>query len=316
MQNYKRNFLSGSLILFLAFSGYAQSMPQMPQMPTMPSVTMPSMDGTAYTPQMPQFPSNPFVNQQSKPKNLTNNNNNNSDDKNAADSKKQNTANQNTLNTAAKNNMINSLFTGANRLTATDVNSLYESGMFGNISSLYGGLYGNQNVNSGSTDLLLEQILLNLEDLKQKQNNASAQDKTQYKNQLADNENFKTRDPKVLRFKINGNNLTDSLTTVFFSETEPDGTFLFTADRQYYLNQHARTETIYLLFKTVKSNGSITTYVVQPTVMQDYKNDSSLLYRISTQQNLTAEKTGNLVTMHCSAADFSVELLLDVDSKK
>ena len=177
-------------------------------------------------------------------------------------------------------------------------------------------VYGNQNVNSGTTDLLLEQILLNLEDLKQKQNNASAQDKTQYKNQLADNENFKTRDPKVLRFKINGNNLTDSLTTVFFSETEPDGTFLFTADRQYYLNQHARTETIYLLFKTVKSNGSTTTYVVQPTVMQDYKNDSSLLYRISTQQNLTAEKTGNLVTMHCSAADISVELLLDVDSKK
>ena len=105
------------------------------------------------------------------------------------------------------------------------------------------------------------------------------------------------------------------MTKVFFSETEADGSFLLTADRRYFINQQARTETFYMLFKTVSSNGSSLTYKVQPSIVQDFKNENSYVYRLSNMKNLTAEKTGNLVVMHFTGDTISADLLLDIDSK-
>ena len=119
----------------------------------------------------------------------------------------------------------------------------------------------------------------------------------------------------MLRFKVNGYNILDSLTEVFFSETEPDGTFLLTGDRKYFTNQQVHTETFYMLFKTVNSNGSSITYKVQPSIVQDSKNENSYVYKLSNIKNLTAEKTGNLVVMHFTGDSLSADILLDIDSK-
>ena len=129
-----------------------------------------------------------------------------------------------------------------------------------------------------------------------------------------DSENFKKREPSILRFKINGYNIADSLTKVFFSDTEPDGSFLLTGDRRYFVNQQVRTETFYMLFKTIGSNGSTLTYRVQPTLVQDHKNENSYVYKLSGVKNLTAEKTGNLVVIHYSGDSVNADLLLDIDS--
>ena len=74
-------------------------------------------------------------------------------------------------------------------------------------------------------------------------------------------------------------------------------------------------ETFYMLFKTVSSNGSTLTYKVQPSIVQDYKNDNSYVYKLSNVKNLTAEKTGNLVVLHYTSDSLNADLLLDIDSK-
>ena len=70
-----------------------------------------------------------------------------------------------------------------------------------------------------------------------------------------------------------------------------------------------------MLFKTVSSNGSSVTYKVQPSIVQDSRNENSYVYRLSSVKNLTAEKTGNLVVMHFSGDSLNADLLLDIDSK-
>jgi hypothetical protein len=154
-----------------------------------------------------------------------------------------------------------------------------------------------------------------LNDLKKQQQTASAKEKNELNAVKADSENFKHREPSILRFKINGYDIADSLTKVFFSDTEPDGSFLLTGDRRYFVNQQVRTETFYMLFKTVSSNGSSLTYRVQPSIVQDYKNENSYVYKLANVKNLTAEKTGNLVVMHFTGDSVSADLLLDIDSK-
>ncbi len=210
---------------------------------------------------------------------------------------------------------INAALTKGTTLTAYDISSLYDSGLFSNISSLDSAGSLSNYTTSTSTNVLLQQVLNSLNELKREQQNASAREKNELNAVKTDAEHFKQREPSILRFKINGYNISDSLTKVFFSDTEPDGSFLLTADRRYFVNQQARTETFYMLFKTLSSSGSSLTYKVQPSIVQDFKNDNSYVYRLANVKNLTAEKTGNLVVMHFTGDSLSVDLLLDIDSK-
>ena len=210
---------------------------------------------------------------------------------------------------------INAALAKGTTLTAYDISSLYDSGLFSNISSLDSAGSLSNYTTSTSTNVLLQQVLNSLNELKREQQNASAREKNELNAVKTDAEHFKQREPSILRFKINGYNISDSLTKVFFSDTEPDGSFLLTADRRYFVNQQARTETFYMLFKTLSSSGSSLTYKVQPSIVQDFKNDNSYVYRLANVKNLTAEKTGNLVVMHFTGDSLSVDLLLDIDSK-
>ena len=133
----------------------------------------------------------------------------------------------------------------------------------------------NYNTSDLTTSLLLREILQKLNDLKIEQNSASAAQQEAYAAKAQDSETFKERNPGILRFKINNYSIKDSITQEFFSEPEPDGSFLLTADRKYFLNNRACTETFYLLFKAVKSNGSSTTFSVTPSIAQGTENKNS-----------------------------------------
>lgn len=267
-------------------------MPAMPSMPTVSSPTMPSMPSVGspyYKPQMPGYNSSSTTQSSSNTSSQTTNTTTSS-----------NTAAAQTLSTLATSSLTNS------SLSASDVSTLYNSGLFDNISSLLG-------TGASSTDytttLLLQEILTSLNELKQQNANVVQTNQTQL-----NAGNFTEREPSILRFKVNGNSLVDSFKTVFFSESEADGTFLLTADRVYYLNQKVQKETIYLLFKTKRNNGSTTIYSVIPTLMQDTPNENSFLYRMCQQIDIEAQKTGNLVAVHMSKDQFSLDILLDLDN--
>ena len=69
------------------------------------------------------------------------------------------------------------------------------------------------------------------------------------------------------------------------------------------------------IFKTVKSNGSVTTYEVVPTVTQDYENQTSSMYKMAQASSYKAEKTGNMVSLHYSETGFSMDVLLNLDGQ-
>lgn len=287
-----------SLSLIFCVTAFAQSapgeMPEMPEMPSMPS--MPKVGGSFYT---PSFPSG--VNSRKK----------SNTDANDESEKTE------TILTEAVNptSLLSTVYANSGALTAYDISSLYDSGLFSNLSSLTSSNSLSNYATSTSTNILLQQVLNSLNELKKQQQTASAKEKNALDAVKTDSQNFKNREPSVLRFKVNGYNILDSLTEVFFSETESDGTFLLTGDRKYFTNQQVHTETFYMLFKTVSSNGSSITYKVQPSIVQDSKNENSYVYRLSNIKNLTAEKTGNLVVMHFTSDSLTADILLDIDSK-
>lgn len=277
---------------------------EMPSMPSMPSISMPSMPtmgSTYYKPQMPEY-------YKGKPTTTTTTTNNTQG----------NTTNTTgtTTTTSPVTSITNPLVTSStlsslndSTLSALDVSTLYNSGLFDSISSLLG-TGTTSSVDNTSTNILLQQILISLNELKSQNGVQSSQNAQTVQN----TSDFQKRQPSILRFKINGNSIVDSFKTVFFSESEADGTFLLTADRVYYVNQRAMKETIYLLFKTKRNNGSTTIYTVVPTLMQDSPNQNSFLYRMCEQIDIEAQKTGNLVAVHMSKDQFSLDILLDLDN--
>lgn len=326
-------------VLFTFFAAFSQNegggngtlqMPTMPTMPTMqgisssmqmPSVSAPVAPTAPTAPSVSSSPSasnNQFYVPGFQNQNAGNGGNGQNSNANVATTatSEQKTEDSN-QNTAVKTTQTSSSLAKRNMLTADDISALYDSGLFGNLTSLN----GITNLNSGSTTdnttlAVLQKILASLEELKESQKGMSVQESKDLQNHQLDSQTFKNREPKILRFKINGYNINDSITKVFFSETESDGSFLLTGDRKYYAGGVARTETFYALFKAVRSNGSAVTYDVQPSVVQDSQNVNSFIYRLSGMKNLRAEKTGNLVALHSSSGDLNVDLLLDIDGER
>lgn len=270
---------------------------EMPQMPSMPEISgmpqMPSIGGGFYKPEIP---------------NVKNQNTKTFDDK--TDSEKSESVISS--NNSTDNFVANLLGSNAN-LTAQDISSLYDFGLFDDISSLT----ANANINSGtnvSTNVLLQQILTSLDELKQENKTKSDAEKQNQNNLQEDNHTFKSRNPNILRFKINGYNILDSIQTVFISKPENDGSFLLTADRIYYVNQKQRKETVYVLFKAIGSNGSSTTFQIEPEIVQDVKNQNSFVYKMAQRNDLTGKKTGNLVVINNSDKNMQIDMLIDIDA--
>ncbi|MCR4734309.1 MAG: hypothetical protein K5829_04820 [Treponema sp.] len=283
------------LISFLIFSSFLNNLMaqeiQMPVMPTMPD--MPKIGESFYHPT------------------FTVKTNNKKSEKEKTDTEE--TKELLLSNGQTTEEYLADMMNKNNLLSAQDISNLYNTGSFASLSSLV----GEKSISQISrTDTLLNQILTSLDDLKKTQNQSSDADKQKFQNQQQDSEVFKRRTPSVLRFRINGFDVADSLTKVFFSEPEADGSFLFTADRKYFVSRKPRTESFYVLFKSIKSNGSSTTYNLTTNLSQDQKNENSFIYKMAHQKELTAEKTGNLVVIHCDKEDFKMDLLLDIDPAK
>ena len=282
-------------------------MPQMPSMPSMPEISgmpqMPSIGGGFYKPEIP---------------NVKNQNTKKGDGK--TDSEKSESVISS--NNSPDNFVANLLGSNAN-LTAQDISSLYDFGLFDDISSLTGLTGESSSVNSllglgtgttDSTNILLQQILTSLEELKKENKKSSEAEKESQNDLQEDSQIFKSRNPNILRFKINGYNILDSIQTVFISKPENDGSFLLTADRIYYVNQKQRKETFYVLFKSIGSNGSSTTFQIEPEIVQDVKNQNSFVYKMAQRNDLTAKKTGNLVVINNSDKNMQIDMLIDIDA--
>ena len=94
--------------------------------------------------------------------------------------------------------VLTSAITKGNTLTAYDMSSLYDSGLFSDISSLYSGSSLTNYATSTSTNVLLQQVLNSLNDLKKEQQGASAKEKNELNAVKTDAENFIAR-ANVLR---------------------------------------------------------------------------------------------------------------------
>ena len=292
--------IAAAFLVQTAVFAQAMEMPEMPSitMPEMPTISSPTMDGKFYRPSVPKQM------QQATTSNSTT----------TTETKKSTDAVLSDATTT--DDILLSLLTNSNLLTAGDISGLYNSGSFDTLSSLtsLSGLSSSGYSTSDlTTSLLLREILQKLNDLKVEQNSASAAQQEVYAAKQQDSETFKTRNPSILRFKINNYSIKDSITQEFFSEPEPDGSFLLTADRKYFLNNRACTETFYLLFKAVKSNGSTTTFSVTPSIAQGTENKNSYVYKMCQLKDITAEKTGNLVVVHYDDNGVQADLLLDID---
>ena len=272
----------------MAFGESMPKMPEFPKMPELPEITFPKIEDGFYTPEIPYFP-----NQKGTSK---------AEDKKETQSVPSATISDSTTTTDLLSNYLNT----SNMLTASDISALSDAGSFSDLSSLYniGNLTGKNDV---STNVLLQQILTSLEELKKNQN------KNQTNTSEVSNNTDMQNKPSVLRFKINGYDIKDSLTTIYFSNREHDGSFLLTADRRYIADKKVRTETFYLLFKTKETSGNMLTYEVSPSITQDSKNENSFIYKLASQKNLTAAKTGNLVVLKSASRDFTADLLLDLN---
>lgn len=289
MQIYKKLFV----ILVVSFSAVFSQEIEFPEMPGMPQ--MPTMGDSFYKPNVPYFPN----------REKTKQTNENVQESNA--NKQTPVLSDATTPTDA----INSFLSESNILSALDINSLYDAGLFDDISSLK---TASKFSDDNATNEVLNQILDELKDLKKKQNQYSQAEKKYLTDIQEDSHTFKDREPTILRFRINGYNLNDSLVSTFFSEPESNGSFLLTADRKYVANKKQRTETFYMLFKAVNSNSGVTTFEVIPSIAQDFENKNSFIYKMCEQKKIKAEKTGNLVVVHLENKDFKMDMLLDVDN--
>ena len=212
-------------------------------------------------------------------------------------------------------------------VTAADLTALANKGLLNNFYSLLGasgngallpggittGGLSSGGISSGaalpsSSNTMLEKILSELDDVKKQ--NAEAV-KSNEEQPLASSAR-----PGILRFIVNGYDILSSCRAVYFSDVGEDGTFLLTGDRTYTANGQKRMETFYLLFRPAGNAGFSAQYKVECSVVQDYTNAHSFMYRLASLGNLSAAKTGNLVSMRTSDPNCRADLLIDIGSAK
>ena len=161
-----------------------------------------------------------------------------------------------------------------------------------------------------ATAATLQQILHQLEILAAQRDVAQ-----QESSQAATQEPVKTENlspSRILRFRANATDLLPTCTTVYFSQPDPAGAFLLTGDRLVKAGGKERNETFYFLFTpTLDESGSLV-YTVEAQLMQDWTSERSELYPLTASLPLSATRTGNLVALRHTSADWTLDLLLDL----
>lgn len=335
----KKVLNSCKLLLLLSGAAFAQTQsepvaPPSVSMPSMPSVSMPSVGSGFYTPGRSDFYAG------TNPNRNRNNSSQTSSSKDTASigttssaTASTTTASSNTKNQSQKNNASEKTSSLAlNQLTADDISSMNSLGILGSLSGLMGRgntnlqnqLLSSQNTVTASTvdSATLKQILAELSELKNKMSKEANDGKTADGEKVSLNDKsfgqntFATpikKEPKILRFSVNGYDLISTCKKIYFSELETDGTFLLTGDRKYMSESKVRSETFYFYFRANGTENGVTKYAVTPAVSQDYENEYSYLYQLTQKNNLTADRTGNLVTLRVNDGDWKMDLLISLD---
>ncbi len=282
---------------------------------SMPSVSMPTLSNSE-SPAMPRI-SAPVLGTRFYTPGFVGTNISNKENKlNSSENEKTSTQKEEENAKNVKTSGSDSALKALNYLSADDVSYLGGNGLFGGIYGLLGNdvAVSNQFAKNNQNDVLLDSVMAELSELKEKtERNSQALKKSNLPltNSGAAGENSKFN-PKILRFLVNGYNLKDTIRTVYFSKKENDGSFLLTGDRKYTSDGKSRDETFYLLFKADGNCGTSAGYFVEPQVIQDYKNEYSFLYQLSQKPKLKAEKTGNLVSLKYVSDGWNMDFLLDI----
>lgn len=329
--------LAASGMACFAQSGPTVSAPTV-SAPTMPTITSPTIGSGYY---MPGSETNPIYTG-AKPIGAKNN----------ADTSTSSTQDKSTETTAKK---ISST------LTSSDISTLDSLGILNQITTLTGSSDLTSSLNSQSllsnlytskntdtTNLILQNVLTELEELK-KQNDAISKQlaEAQAKNNQAyagtsytpaavaatstetttleqpessskatGSTTAKTSatkaKPRILRFTVNGYSILGTCRSVYISQVQSNGSFLVTGDRKYTSDGKYRTETFHIFFNPNEAKNGVSSYTTATAVSQDYLNEYSFLYQLSQKGSLTAQRTGNLVTIRTTDPNWKLEFLLDL----
>ncbi|MCQ2579408.1 MAG: hypothetical protein MJ159_01760 [Treponemataceae bacterium] len=194
-------------------------------------------------------------------------------------------------------------------LTAASLANLSTSFLGGGTSQnkdIISNLLNNTNNENQTTNVLLQQILTQLENMQKEIDEKPVFNSIQEKPKTF--EEPPQNGAKIIRFSANGYNLLSTCREIFSSEQSNDGSFLITGDRKYLSNNQTRTETFYLLFNKISAK----TYDVAVTVIQDYQNSYSFLYQLSGKMPLTAYATGNLISLTVNEPEWKFDMLIDI----
>ena len=324
-----RGFTAGGLLLLNAIL-FAEVRTEeksgsltMPSMPSSPAVSMPSVGSGFYAPGRSDFYNPNLQRKKQAPTAQTTDSKSVTQNSSASSASDSSTQNQNaTLNQTKKlNTLAKSASSSLNQLTADDISSMNNLGVLGSLSGLLGRgnsnlqsqLLSNQNMVSANTvdSATLQQILGELTELKNKvASGTSVSERNAGENTFS---NIVKKEPKILRFVVNGYDILPTCKKIYFSEEEADGTFLLTGDRKYMSENKVRSETFYFYFHAKGTENGVTKYTITPAVSQDYENQYSYLYQLTKKNALSADRTGNLVTLRVGEGAWTMDLLLSMD---
>ena len=254
----------------------------------MPTVTVPHLGGGFYTPVAPKAP---VI------------------DKSSATVQEQTTvtpsdsAVRETQRVAAK--VAGELGLTATDLTSMDQLGLLSSGILGGSSLSALKAATAKNTPASVDSQLLQQILVQLTELKAQLEKQELPAVTNRPETAANR--------RILRFVVNGYDVLATCRDVYFSVPETDGSFLLTGDRKYLSNGANRSETFHLLFAAKAAENGFAQYGVTAAVTQDYTNEYSFLYQLAERQPLTAQRTGNFVSLRVNDLDWKLDLLVALD---
>ena len=214
-------------------------------------------------------------------------------------------------------------------LTAETISSLTGNSDLGTLSSLLGedstSLYNNltgistgldNSVSDYNTTLLLTQILEKLNKIAENQNeDNSTQSEGSSKEAEKNQVEGKKTSSGIIRFRLNNYEYVSSLSDVYISSPEEDGTFFVTGDRNYSVGNQKSRETFYMLFRVIsqKDASILGNYSVAVSVMQDIENPNSFLYKLSCVENLIAQKTGNLASLRVNNQNIKADILISLE---
>lgn len=321
MNRWNRTFVNVAVLSF-SFFAFAESIPSVkgvsvPGVKPVAPVNQPSIGSDFYAPKLDDFYAGATI---------KNSSNNSIPPGMKTEESKTASTSQNPTEILKKINSSSVFFKTNPLLSAADLENLDLSGDYTNLSALLSDdklatlsarkILTSADISGKANADLLNKILIELENLKKNIKTVPQTVAFESSSTNDDKRILKNKDnSKILRFIVNGYNVLSTCKTVHFSDKESDGTFLLTADRIYASNNQNRTETFYLLFKAVGSDSGVTEYKVAGDVSQDYENKLSFLYQLAQKQNLTAQRTGNLITMRVKENAWNMDLLIDAGSR-